>query len=84
MQGENEDHDAPTTFNLILLRAAQGHLEHAKALDPENVVANGFLEKLPTLANPPHERREPDRDLDIESTALGVERSNRPQKRVRT
>jgi len=38
--------DAPTTFNLILLRAAQGHLEHAKALDPENVVANGFLEKV--------------------------------------
>lgn len=34
------------SFNAILLRDAQAHLEHAKALDPENVVANGFLEKV--------------------------------------
>jgi hypothetical protein len=31
-----------------LLRDAQAHLERAKALDPGNEVANGFLERVLT------------------------------------
>ncbi|KIM91107.1 hypothetical protein PILCRDRAFT_59492 [Piloderma croceum F 1598] len=46
----NEDQlpDTPKSFNLILLRDAQAHLEHAKTLDPGNAVANGFLERVPS------------------------------------
>lgn len=34
------------TFNLIRLRDAQSHFEHAKALDPSNFAAQAFLEKV--------------------------------------
>ncbi|TFY78723.1 hypothetical protein EWM64_g5293 [Hericium alpestre] len=39
-------------FNPSLLRDAQGHLERAKILDPDNIVAQAFLEKLPSIAQP--------------------------------
>lgn len=87
------------SFDPISLRDAQAHLERAKALDPENVVASGFLEKvllilvadtlltlilkLPALANLAQERKEGSHDSDDESMALTAEYSRPPQKRVK-
>lgn len=34
------------TFNLILLREAKSHFEHATTLDPNNVVAQAFINKV--------------------------------------
>lgn len=36
----------PASFNQILLREAQSHFERAKMLDPHNIVAQGFIEKV--------------------------------------
>ncbi|TFY71413.1 hypothetical protein EVG20_g1595 [Dentipellis fragilis] len=47
---EKSGTDTDVPFNPILLRDAQGHLERAKLLDPENVVAQAFLEKIPSFA----------------------------------
>ncbi|KAF9464352.1 hypothetical protein BDZ94DRAFT_1353808 [Collybia nuda] len=41
-----------TTFNSILLREAQSHFEHTTMLDPDNVVAGAFLDKVSTLHHP--------------------------------
>jgi len=40
--------DTPKSFNLVLLRDAQAHLERAKTLDSENEVASGLLERVPS------------------------------------
>ncbi|EIM88087.1 uncharacterized protein STEHIDRAFT_130055 [Stereum hirsutum FP-91666 SS1] len=68
------------------LRDAQVHLERAKALDPGNVVASAFLDKLPHIINnspgrkaQPNENESEDDDHGSTMTS-GVER----RKRMRT
>jgi hypothetical protein len=34
------------TFDMVLVRDARTQLEHAKALDPDNAVAQAFLDKV--------------------------------------
>lgn len=36
-------------FDEVLLRAAQSHLDQSKRLDPENIVTQAFLDKIPEL-----------------------------------
>jgi len=41
----------------ILLRDAQSHFDHAKALDPDNDLAKAFLEKISILQNGPQDHQ---------------------------
>jgi len=74
--------DALNSFDAALLRDAQTHLEHAKALDPDSVVANGFLKKLPTLLQKPQERQEQNHS-DDETTNEDIDGDKPRHKRTR-
>ncbi|RDB22743.1 RNA polymerase I-specific transcription initiation factor rrn11 [Hypsizygus marmoreus] len=58
-------------FNAILLRDAQSHFDHAKGVDPDNVVAQGFLDKITDLSNIPRNNgNSAEHDSDDESMVL--------------
>jgi len=40
---------------MVLVRDARTQLEHAKALDPDNAVAQAFLDKVGEIARKLHE-----------------------------
>lgn len=42
----NARKDTGRSFNQGMLRAAQGHLERARLLDADNLVAQAFLDKV--------------------------------------
>ncbi|KZP24697.1 hypothetical protein FIBSPDRAFT_735396 [Athelia psychrophila] len=44
LEGSSEQ---ASPFDAILLREAQSHFERARGLDPDNIVANAFLAKVP-------------------------------------
>ncbi|KAF8076599.1 hypothetical protein FPV67DRAFT_423456 [Lyophyllum atratum] len=71
-----------TPFNPILLRNAQSHFEHAQGIDPNNVVAQGFLNKIPTLFDTLENRQLADPDSE-DDESMPTDDSPR-RKRVRT
>ncbi|KAJ3551413.1 hypothetical protein NM688_g4720 [Phlebia brevispora] len=71
-----------TTWDDVMLRRAQRYLDRALILDPRDVVAKGWLEKLPTLAQRPHRDESP--DSDDEQMAIDSEQGDSRPKRART
>jgi RNA polymerase I-specific transcription initiation factor RRN11 len=63
-------------FNTNLLRDAQSHFERAKALDPDNVVAHAFIERISALTQESNKVR----DSDDDETA---EEDSQKRKRIR-
>ncbi|KAA1466752.1 hypothetical protein DENSPDRAFT_876779 [Dentipellis sp. KUC8613] len=84
---EGADADAP--FNPILLRDAHGHLERAKLLDPDNVVAQAFLEKISSFALGSQKLKklddasDDDDDDDLDDNSMEVDGSDEGQRRKR-
>jgi len=69
------------TPDSILLRDAQTHFDHAKALDPDNDLPQAFLEKISILQNDPRDRQE---ESDDDGMFLDETPGPRDRKRVRT
>ncbi|KAF8812279.1 hypothetical protein BYT27DRAFT_7220944 [Phlegmacium glaucopus] len=69
------------TLDSILLRDAQTHFDHAKALDPDNDFAQVFLEKISVLQNDPRDHQEESED---DSMLLDETPGPRDRKRART
>ncbi|KII94953.1 hypothetical protein PLICRDRAFT_47951 [Plicaturopsis crispa FD-325 SS-3] len=67
-----------SSFNLARLREAQTHLERARSLDADNIVAIAFLEKLQR----PPDSRHPDHDSDDDN--MVVDAADQRRKRART
>ncbi|KAG5728511.1 hypothetical protein E4T56_gene19496 [Termitomyces sp. T112] len=72
--------DSP--FNVMLLRDAQSHFEHAQGVDPDNKVARGFLEKIPQLSESLQNRESTDVESEDEDKDMAIDDSSR-RKRVR-
>lgn len=51
-----------TSRSSTLLREAQSHLEHAKALDPDNVVAETFVHRIDAMGHGPRSTHDIDSD----------------------
>ncbi|KAI0952336.1 hypothetical protein AcV7_008179 [Taiwanofungus camphoratus] len=67
----DDGHADELGWNASLLRDARSHLERAKLLDPDNVVAETFLDKLPILSQPRQDRKTPgsdDESMDVDET----------------
>ncbi|GLB34000.1 putative RNA polymerase I specific initiation factor [Lyophyllum shimeji] len=71
-------------FNAALLRDAQFHFEHAQSVDPDNVVAQGFLNRIPALFNTQQTRQANEPDSEEEDINSMVLDDNPKRKRVRT
>ncbi|KIM46350.1 hypothetical protein M413DRAFT_24088 [Hebeloma cylindrosporum] len=70
-----------TTFDSILIRDAQAQLEHAKVLDPDNVVAQAFLDKISAIQKGFTDTRD---DSDEDAMDLNDHDNQPSKKRVRT
>jgi len=66
-------------FNPSLLRDAELYLERAKVLDPDNTVAQAFLDKIPTLSFSRNNQEYQDSDDDN----MDVDGINDRRKRIR-
>ncbi|KAG6903449.1 hypothetical protein C0995_005472 [Termitomyces sp. Mi166 len=69
-------------FNVVLLRDAQSHFEHAQGVDPDNTVARGFLEKIPQLSEGLQNRSGADVESEDDNNGMLIDDSPR-RKRVR-
>lgn len=67
------------SFDSGLLREAQSHFERSIILDPENVVAHAFLDKIATFANSPSED-----DPSSDDQGMDLDDHNFRRKRVRS
>ncbi|KAI0065941.1 hypothetical protein BV25DRAFT_1868628 [Artomyces pyxidatus] len=74
--------DGTRAFSPNLLRDAQGHFERAKFLDPEAVVAQAFLDKIPELSVSPSGQSAVDVESDDEQ--MDVDDHGQRRKKPRT
>jgi RNA polymerase I-specific transcription initiation factor RRN11 len=70
------------SFDPGLLNDAQTHFERARTLDPDNVIASAFLERLPSIVQGLSKSIQPPDDSDEDS--VEVDDTDESRKRVRT
>ncbi|CCM05556.1 uncharacterized protein FIBRA_07783 [Fibroporia radiculosa] len=63
-----------------LLRDAQTHLERAKAIDPDNLVAIAFIEQIPIITQSPRGRQ----PIESDEESLDIDVKGQRRKRVKT
>ncbi|KAH9938364.1 uncharacterized protein B0H18DRAFT_1205617 [Fomitopsis serialis] len=83
-QGTRDDAQQGKQWNAGLISAARAHFERAKWIDPDNVVATGFLEQLPNITQFTETQQAPESDDEGADQSMEIDDVSRRRKRIKT